>query len=70
MTEPSERQSDQALSPRTETSAAPGSGGFLHPEKAIGTLDLRPGMIVADFGCGGGYFSIPAARARGGNRQG
>lgn len=43
-------------------SALTGAGGFLHPERILNYLDLRPGMIVADFGCGGGYFSIPAAR--------
>lgn len=42
-----------------------GTSGFLHPERIVSRLDLRPGMIVADFGCGSGHFSIPAARAVG-----
>lgn len=46
-------------SPQT---APAGRSSFLHPERALGLLDIRPGMIVADFGAGGGYFSIAAAR--------
>ncbi len=43
-------------------SSASGRSSFLHPERVLGLLDIRPGMIVADFGAGGGYFSIAAAR--------
>lgn len=46
---------------------APGTGGFLHPERIIGELNIRPGMVVADFGAGGGYFSLAAARSVGEN---
>lgn len=42
-----------------------GTGGFLHPEGIVERFGLRPGMIVADFGCGAGYFTIPAARSVG-----
>ncbi|MDP3727719.1 MAG: methyltransferase domain-containing protein [bacterium] len=51
----------------TEALAPAGMGGFLHPERIIGRLDIRPGMIVADFGAGAGYFSLPAARLVGEN---
>ncbi len=47
------------------TSPETGTGGFLHPERITAYLDVRPGMTVADFGAGGGYFSLPLARAVG-----
>lgn len=40
-----------------------GSGGFLNPQRIIGELGIfEEGIVVADFGCGHGYFSIPLAR--------
>ncbi len=33
------------------------------PDKAIGALDLRPGMFVGDVGAGTGFYSIRMARA-------
>lgn len=39
-----------------------GGSGFLNVQKIIGGLGIQPGMSVADFGSGSGYFSIPLAR--------
>jgi len=39
-----------------------GTGGFMDPDKIVKKLEIRSGMIVADFGCGAGYFTIPIAR--------
>lgn len=33
------------------------------PEKALGALDLRPGMWVADVGAGTGFYSVRIAKA-------
>ncbi len=35
-----------------------GTGGFLDPKSITDRFDLREGMRVADFGSGGGYFTI------------
>lgn len=43
-----------------------GSGGFLRPEEILkSNIIIRQGWIIADLGCGSGYFSIPLARAVG-----
>lgn len=34
---------------------------FLNPDRIIGMLGLENNMTFADFGCGTGYFSIPAS---------
>lgn len=42
------------------------SGGkFLNPEAIISQLEIERGIVVADFGCGPGYFSLPFAKAVG-----
>lgn len=40
-------------------------GKFLDPEAIIVELSMEKGIVVADFGCGPGYFSIPFAKAIG-----
>ncbi len=47
----------------------PGSvgGSFLNPERIVASFGLQPGDHVADFGAGHGYFTIPMARAVGGD---
>ena len=35
---------------------------FIDPEKVIDQIDLREGSVVADFGCGTGYFSFPISK--------
>lgn len=39
-----------------------GSGGFINQDEIIAQLGIKDGMIIADLGCGSGYFSIPMAR--------
>ena len=39
-----------------------GTGGFMNPDNIIAELEISSGMIVADFGCGAGYFTIPIAK--------
>ncbi|MDP3784604.1 MAG: methyltransferase domain-containing protein [bacterium] len=38
---------------------------FINPKNAIEALDIRPGMTVADFGCGAGFYTIPFAQRLG-----
>jgi ubiquinone/menaquinone biosynthesis C-methylase UbiE len=35
---------------------------FIDPEAIISFLNLPKGIVVADFGCGTGYFSLPVAK--------
>lgn len=40
-------------------------GKFLDPDAIIAQLDVTQGSVVADFGCGPGYFSLPFAKSVG-----
>lgn len=39
-----------------------GTGGFMNPDEVILKIGISSGMIVADLGCGAGYFTIPIAK--------
>lgn len=67
MQEPLHQKNQSTLTSEFRNVSPAGTGGFLHPERILARFDIRPGMIVADFGAGGGYFSIPAARKVGEN---
>lgn len=38
---------------------------ILPPEETLSSFGLPPGAIMADIGCGIGYFTFPAARLLG-----
>jgi len=40
---------------------------FINPPAVVDLLDLEAGIVVADFGCGSGYFSLPIAKKIGEN---
>jgi len=42
---------------------------FINPEKLIEQVDIRPGMKVADFGCGSGFYTIASAKRVGGKGE-
>ncbi len=47
-----------AAMPVSDTYNSLSTGGFLNPETIINEFGLSPGMSVADFGSGAGYFTI------------
>jgi SAM-dependent methyltransferase len=64
--------------PKAGTRPHPATGGHHHggfrpfndperrkwqdPEAILSAIGLKPGMTLADIGCGGGFFALPAAR--------
>lgn len=47
-----------AAAPIVGTGTHRGTGGFMNPDLIINEFGLMPGMSVADFGSGAGYFTI------------
>lgn len=39
-----------------------GRGGFINQDRIISQLGIKDGMVIADMGCGAGYFTIPMAK--------
>jgi ubiquinone/menaquinone biosynthesis C-methylase UbiE len=35
---------------------------FINPQSVIENIDIRPGINVADFGCGAGFYTLPIAK--------
>ena len=46
-----------------------GDQGFLNVEKIVDQLDVRPNMVIADFGAGHGFFSVAFAKKIGSSGQ-
>ncbi|NLA08112.1 MAG: class I SAM-dependent methyltransferase [Parcubacteria group bacterium] len=40
---------------------------LFNPKTVVAQLNISPGLVVADFGCGGGYFTIEVAQVVGDN---
>lgn len=35
---------------------------FINPSSLVGQLGLKKGQVIADFGCGSGFYALPAAQ--------
>lgn len=38
---------------------------FVNPDNVVAQLGIQPGWVVADFGCGSGFYTLPAAKLAG-----
>ncbi|MDD3006858.1 MAG: class I SAM-dependent methyltransferase [Candidatus Pacebacteria bacterium] len=47
---------------KENSAATAGNGGLINQDKIISQLGVKDGMIIADLGCGAGYFTIPIAK--------
>lgn len=52
---------------RSNAAAFLGRRAFIEPERIVSSFGLEKGDFVADFGAGHGFFTIPMARAVGGD---
>ncbi len=43
------------------------SGNFIRPDEVLREVGIREGMNVVHFGCGAGFYVVPAAKFVGGN---
>ncbi len=46
-----------------------GTGSFMDPGKIINHINIKEGSVVADIGCGAGYFTVPIAKKVGNTGQ-
>lgn len=55
------------MNPSFTKTASPMIVRFTDPSRLISQLEISPGSVAADFGCGAGFFSIPLAQTVGKN---